>query len=117
MSTNQNVPSVFPSVMRTVVPLAVGWVVTALAAVSVDFGSEATTSVVTVVVSGAYYTLFRLLENIAPTGGRAEKLFGFLLGFVRPPMYPPSGTPLSVASINTPDRRTRSDDVTGGNGI
>lgn len=91
MSVNQNVPSVFPSVMRTMVPLLAGWVVTALASLGVDFGSENAAAAVTVVASGAYYTLFRLLENAAPVGGKAEKAFGLLLGFVRPPVYPPSG--------------------------
>lgn len=103
MSTNQNVPSVFPSVMRTVVPLVVGWVVTALTSLGVDFGSERTTAVVTVVISAAYYTVFRLLENAAPTGGKAEKFFGLLLGFVRPPVYPPSGQLPAAARVETLD--------------
>ncbi|QJD53978.1 membrane protein [Streptomyces phage Galactica] len=103
MSTNQNVPSVFPSVMRTVVPLVVGWVVTALTSLGVDFGSERTTAVVTVVISAAYYTVFRLLENAAPTGGKAEKFFGLLLGFVRPPVYPPSGQLPATARVETLD--------------
>ncbi len=103
MSTNTNVPSVFPSVMRTVVPLVVGWVITALTSVGVDFGSEKTTAAVTVVFSGAYYTLFRLLERVAPTGGKAEKVAGFLLGFVRPPIYPPSGTVAATARVETLD--------------
>ncbi|QNJ57638.1 membrane protein [Streptomyces phage Keanu] len=101
MSTNQSVPSVFPSVMRTVVPLVVGWVITALTSLGVDFGSERTTAVVTVVISAAYYTLFRVLENAAPTGGKAEKFFGLLLGFVRPPIYPPSGSVAAPARVET----------------
>lgn len=103
MSVNQNVPSVFPSVMRTVVPLVVGWVITALTSLGVDFGSERTTSVVTVVIAAAYYTLFRLFENAAPSGGKAEKFFGLLLGFVRPPIYPPSGTVAATARVETLD--------------
>lgn len=96
-------PSLFPSIMRTVVPLAVGWVVTALATIGVDFGSEKTTAAVTVVFAGAYYTLFRVLERVAPTGGPAEKVAGFLLGFVRPPIYPPSGTVAATARVETLD--------------
>lgn len=99
MSVNQNVPSVFPSVMRTVVPLVVGVILTALARIGVDFSSEVVTSVVTAVAAGAYYTLFRLLERFAPTGGKMERLFGLLLGFARPPVYPPSGTPASVDTV------------------
>ena len=90
MSVNTNVPSVFPSVMRTVVPLIAGVALTGLARIGVDFSSEVVTSVVTAVLAGAYYTLFRMLERIAPTGGKAEKLFGLLLGFARPPVYPAS---------------------------
>lgn len=101
MSVNQNVPSVFPSVMRTVVPLVAGVLITALAHIGVNFGSETTTSVVTAVIAGAYYTLFRLLERVAPTGGKAEKLFGLLLGFARPPVYPVSGTVAASARVET----------------
>lgn len=96
-----DVPSVFPSVMRTVVPLVVGWVITALTSVGVDFGSEKTTAAITVIISGAYYTVFRLLERVAPSGGAAEKFFGLLLGFVRPPIYPPSGTVAAPARVET----------------
>lgn len=103
MSTNQNVPSVFPSIMRTLVPLIAGWVITLLTSVGVDYSSESTISVITVVISGAYYTLFRLLENAAPSGGKAEKLFGLLLGFVRPPVYPPSGQAVAAQRVETLD--------------
>lgn len=103
MSTNTTVPSVFPSVMRTVVPLVVGWVITALTSLGVDFGSEKTTAAVTVIFSGVYYTVFRLLERVAPSGGPAEKFFGLLLGFVRPPIYPPSGTVAATARVQTLD--------------
>lgn len=106
MTVNQNVPSVFPSVMRTAVPLVAGVVITALAHIGVDFGSEVTTSVVTAVLAGAYYTLFRLLERAAPSGGKAEKFFGLLLGFARPPIYPPSGSvaaPARVESLTAPN--------------
>lgn len=101
MAVNQNVPSVFPSVMRTVVPLVAGVIITLLAHIGVDFGSEVTTSVVTAVLAGAYYTAFRLLERLAPTGGKAEKLFGLLLGFARPPVYPPSGTVAAPVRVET----------------
>lgn len=97
-------PSLFPSIMRTVVPLVVGWVITALTSLGVDFGSEKTTAAVMAVIAGAYYTLFRVLERVAPTGGAAEKFFGFLLGFIRPPVYPPSDSPATrrVNSLNAP---------------
>lgn len=101
MSTNTSVPSVFPSVMRTLVPIVAGAVITVLAHIGVDFGSEATTTVATAVITGAYYTLFRLLERVAPTGGTAEKIFGLLLGFARPPVYPVSGTIAASARVES----------------
>ena len=94
--------SLFPSLMRTGVPLAVGWVITALTSIGVDYGSEKVTAVVTVLFTGAYYTLFRVLERIAPTGGVAEKLFGALLGYARPPQYPPVDTLPPVSSVSRP---------------
>lgn len=103
MNANTNVPSVFPSVMRTVVPLVVGWVITALTTLGVDYGSEKVTAAVTAVISGAYYLVFRLLERAAPSGGKAEKFFGLLLGFVRPPVYPPSTATPAAARVNTLD--------------
>jgi hypothetical protein len=87
--------------MRTIVPLVVGVVITALAHLGVDFGSEVTTSVVTAVIAGAYYTLFRILERVAPSGGPAEKFFGLLLGFARPPIYPPSGSVAASARVES----------------
>lgn len=96
-------PSLFPSLMRTVVPLVAGTVITWLASIGVDLGSEGTTAVVTAVVTGVYYTLFRLIERAAPTGGAAEKAAGFLLGFVRPPVYPAPGRPGAIHTV-VPER-------------
>lgn len=81
-------PSLFPSVLRTVVPLVAGWVITALVSIGVNFPSEQVTAVVTAVITAGYYLLFRLLEKSAPTGSGAAKLFGLLLGYARPPEYP-----------------------------
>jgi hypothetical protein len=104
-------PSLFPSIMRTVVPLVAGWVITALASLGVDFGSERTAAVVTALITGAYYTLFRIIENAAPTGGVAEKIAGLLLGFVRPPVYPaPAATP-AVRRVDTLDSPRGPDNI------
>jgi hypothetical protein len=88
--------------MRTIVPLAAGWVLTLLATVGVDFSSESVISVVTVVITAAYYTLFRMLERAAPTGGVAEKIFGALLGYARPPEYPKPVDPYRVTPVRGP---------------
>lgn len=93
--------SLFVSFMRTAVPLVAGWVLTLLVALGVDYSSTAVTSVVTALLTAAYYLVFRLLENAAPTGGKAEKLFGFLLGWARPPEYP-SSQPATVAPVRGP---------------
>lgn len=94
--------SLFPSLMRTAVPLVAGYLLTLLASVNVDFSSESVTAVVTVVLTAAYYTLFRVLERVAPTGGVAEKFFGLLLGYARPPEYPKSTDPTRVTPVRGP---------------
>ena len=94
--------SLFPSLLRTFVPLAVGYVLTLLTAINVDFSSESVTAVVTVLFTAAYYAVFRVLERVAPTGGVAEKLFGLLLGYARPPEYPKSSEPRTVAPVRGP---------------
>lgn len=90
----------FPSILRTVVPLIAGYAITVLTEVGVKFPSEQVTSVVTVGISGAYYTAFRLVEHYAPTGGFAAKVAGTLLGYARPPQYPatPAAPVLTVAA-------------------
>jgi hypothetical protein len=99
-------PSLFPSLLRTVVPVVVGAVITWLASIGVNFSSEAVTIVVTALISGGYYTVFRVIERAAPTGGVAEKVAGFLLGFVRPPVYPPSTATAAAQRVEsvTPSR-------------
>lgn len=88
----------FPSLLRTVVPLAAGYVITLLAELGVSFPSEQVTSVATVGISGAYYTAFRLVEHYAPTGGFAAKVAGILLGYARPPEYPAPAAPVAPAT-------------------
>lgn len=97
-----NTPSLFPSVLRTAVPLVAGWVITALVSIGVDFPSQQVTVVVTAVVTAAYYLLFRLLEQHAPTGGPAAKLFGVLLGYARPPEYPATAPKDDTPTEGTP---------------
>lgn len=92
-----------PSLLRTVVPLAAGYVITVLAEIGVKFPSEQVTSVATVAISGAYYTAFRLVEHYAPKGGVAAKVAGVLLGYARPPEYPAPATPAApVIPATTP---------------
>lgn len=77
-------PSPFKtSVIRTVVPFVVGWVVTFLVArgFAVDDGTKTQiTSAVTVLVGALYYVIIRLLEQVKPK-------VGVLLGAAKPPAY------------------------------
>ncbi|MBA4865901.1 hypothetical protein H1V43_32065 [Streptomyces sp. PSKA54] len=85
--------SLFPSVLRTVVPLLAGWVLTVTGALGIEADSTAVAGGTTVLVTGAYYVVFRLLEDLA---GRLrwEPLrvaSGLLLGWARPPQYAAGG--------------------------
>lgn len=78
--------------MRTVVPLLAGWLLTAADVVGVHPDSTATSTLVMALLTGAYYTVFRLLEHFADRI-RLEPLrvvAGLLLGWARPPEYPKS---------------------------
>lgn len=82
--------NLFASVLRTVVPLFAGWLLTATGALGIDVTSEAMAGGVTVVVAAVYHALFRGLEDAA-VRLRWEPLrlvAGALLGWARPPEYP-----------------------------
>lgn len=73
------------SYVRTLVPVGVGFLVSwaALAGVEVDPGTQAMLiSLITSVITGLYYVVFRWAE------GRWPKL-GWLLGYPKVPTYPP----------------------------
>lgn len=77
---------VFVNWMRTVVPLLVGWILTAAHFLGLDPSSTTTTAAVVVVLTGAYYTAFRLLEHLATRLQlpALRTLAGVLLGWARP---------------------------------
>jgi hypothetical protein len=82
------------SIVRTVVPIVVGAVTAALAKINLGLDAEAATAVVTVVLSTAYYTGIRLLEELAsPAWGR-------LLGIARVPQYVDDGHWVDVDEID-----------------
>ncbi|MEV0472793.1 hypothetical protein OG194_29535 [Streptomyces sp. NBC_01288] len=85
--------SLFPSVMRTLVPLIAGWLLTLAVRAGVTIDSEKVTSAVTVTLVLAYYVAFRLLEFIGTRlrGNGLQRVAGFLLGWARPPAYPDTG--------------------------
>ncbi|WOX14112.1 hypothetical protein [Streptomyces sp. N50] len=82
--------NLFVSFMRTVVPIVAGLVLTLLVRIGVTFDSTAVASVVTAVLTGAYYTLFRLLETLAVKirNRPLAAVAGILLGWATPPDYP-----------------------------
>lgn len=74
----------FASVLRTVVPVGVGFVLTLLArkagVVIDDATSTSLTAALVVIVTGAYYSLLRPLEQAYPW-------VGILLGWKAKPTY------------------------------
>jgi hypothetical protein len=82
--------SLFPSIMRTVVPLIAGWLLTLAVNAGVTIDSGTVTGAVTVGLVLAYYLAFRLLEVLGTKlrGTALQKFAGFLLGWARPPAYP-----------------------------
>lgn len=81
--------SLFPSVMRTLVPLLAGWALTVTGALGVHADSVAVASGVTVLVTGVYYLVFRVLEQAAAhlSWEPLRVAAGLLLGWARPPKY------------------------------
>ncbi|KUN37886.1 hypothetical protein AQJ30_15355 [Streptomyces longwoodensis] len=82
-----------PSVLRTVVPLVAGWAIVALTHLGFTLDSETAQAAVTLLVAGAYYLLFRLLERaVEKFGGPPwiQGAAGALLGYARPPRYRPT---------------------------
>lgn len=83
--------SLFPSFMRTVVPLVAALVLSWLGRVGLNiFSSAQVTMWVTAGLAAAYYAVFRLLEAWSVRIGWSwlRKAAGFLLGWARPPQYP-----------------------------
>ncbi|HEY9407939.1 MAG TPA: hypothetical protein VIP77_00030 [Jiangellaceae bacterium] len=82
--------ALFPSVLRTAVPLLAGWILTGTGALGIEADSVAVAGGVTTAVTLAYYVLFRLTElGAARIGWEPLRLVaGLLLGWARPPKYP-----------------------------
>ncbi|MFJ2110646.1 hypothetical protein ACIOEX_01735 [Streptomyces sp. NPDC087850] len=81
--------SLFPSVLRTVVPLLAGWALTVLTGLGLNADSTTVASGVTIAVSATYYLLFRLIERAAEYLDMPwfRAAAGVLLGYARPPRY------------------------------
>jgi hypothetical protein len=85
--------AIFVNWMRTIVPLLVGWTLTVVGFLGVNPDSTATASLVTALLTGAYYTLFRIVEHVADKLNiqPLRVLAGVLLGWARPPQDPGTG--------------------------
>lgn len=74
-----------PSLVRTLVPILVGPLVTRFFP-GLDINDQNTTLVVSAIVSYLYYVLVRVLETKAPS-------LGYLLGIAKAPAYSPKDAP------------------------
>jgi len=68
------------SLIRTVVPIAVGWVVFLLANIGLDVDSSQVAGFLTALFGAVWYTLARWIEGKYPN-------FGWLLGSPKQPVY------------------------------
>lgn len=87
------------SVIRTVVPLAVSFVVSWLVSKGIDPGPYKATidSLVGAAVAAVYYAVVRILET------RLGRVWGWLLGLPKQPTYhPPVGSALSGDHLQEP---------------
>ena len=81
--------NLYASLMRTLVPIVAGLVLSWAARLGLDLDDATTTAYVTAGLTAAYYALFRLLEELAErmAWGPLQILAGVLLGWARPPQY------------------------------
>lgn len=91
--TNQQIPpqpaavvnpakGIAPSVIRTIVPAIVAWLIVAAAKLGVDIDDGLAEQLVTAVVFAVYYAVVRWLEVVK------SSRWGWLLGKPSAPLYP-----------------------------
>ena len=86
--------SLLPSILRTGVPLLVGYFAALPLIHALGLTDDQLVGVFTVLISGVYWLAVRLMEKVAPQ-------FGWLLGYASPPVYAP---PAAVATTAANDR-------------
>ena len=81
--------NLYASLMRTLVPIVAGLVLSWAARLGLDLDDATTTAYVTAGLTAAYYGVFRLLEELAErmAWGPLQTLAGLFLGWARPPQY------------------------------
>lgn len=93
--------SVLPSILRTLVPLAVGYFTAWPVAVTLGLTDDQVTSLITAVITALYYLLIRALEQWLPE-------FGWLLGWASPPKYlPPADAAIGYQMLIDPQTHDR----------
>ncbi|MBM9621040.1 hypothetical protein ACFQ60_22305 [Streptomyces zhihengii] len=82
--------SLYVSVMRTVVPLVAGWLITTGARAGLELDGERTVTLVLAGCTAVYYVVFRCLEIAGQRarGTALQTVAGLFLGWARPPEYP-----------------------------
>lgn len=80
----------YSSLVRSLVPLLAGLVITQALRLGVHLDQGTVTDVVQAVVTGLYYTAFRWAEVHLGPG------WGWFLGLARPPKYPAASHPLRL---------------------
>jgi hypothetical protein len=73
-------PNLLVSLRRTLVPVAVGFLLAQAARVGFDIPAEDLTGVLEALVTGSYYAVVRIAEQYAPA-------LGILLGASKQPKY------------------------------
>ena len=81
--------NLFTSIVRTLVPLLAGWVITLLTGLGLTVDSATVAGGITVAVAGAYYVAFRVVERLAARRSMPwlRTAAGLLLGYAKPPRY------------------------------
>jgi len=78
--TRSSDPDLLLSLRRTLVPVAVGFLLAQAARVGFDIPADQLTGVLEALVTGGYYALVRIAEQYAPA-------LGILLGAAKQPRY------------------------------
>jgi hypothetical protein len=81
--------NLYASLMRTLVPIVAGLILSWAARLGLDLDDATVTPYVTAGLTAGYYALFRLLEELAErmSWQPLQTLAGIFLGWARPPQY------------------------------
>ncbi|MFE6223338.1 hypothetical protein [Streptomyces sp. NPDC057854] len=105
------------SILRTVVPLLAGWILTVTGAVGAEVDSTALAGGITAAVTLVYYVALRAAEAGAERIGwePLRLVSGILLGWARPPAYekPTAAAPALERDLGEALRRAAARDAGG----